>query len=138
MFLAVFTVLTGLGWWIMLSFTARDYCLQPFGREAEMIGKSFGLAVSMLSIFGYEADRFTKAVKIKNPLNRLAVAYVIAVIGGFVSTLFYPIHPEGFRDLVFGSLSMKANFLLGFCEAAIIYVFFLYGFKMLLQFLFGK
>ncbi|NPA41356.1 MAG: hypothetical protein GXO18_03690 [Aquificae bacterium] len=131
---AFLCVLVGIAWWIGASFSFRDL-LEPVSRDPEIMGRVFGVVVSMLALFGYEAERFSKAVGIKNPLLKYAVAYVIGVVGSFFSTLMYPVHPEGLRDVVVGSLSVKASFLMGFSEGAILYALFLFAVHLLLNLL---
>ncbi len=131
---AFLCVLAGVMWWIGLSFVARDMGLEPVSRDPEIVGRLFGVVVSMLSLFGYEVSRFSKAVKMGVSLE-LAGAYLIGVLGAFFATLLYPLHPEGMRDLLLGSLSEKALFLMGFAEGAVIYVLFLFALNLFLNLL---
>ncbi len=127
-------VLVGIAWWIGLSFTAMGLGLEPISRDPEIMGRLFGVVVSMLSLFGYEVSRFSKAVKVSKPME-LALAYLVGVLGAFFATLLYPLHPEGTRDLLLGSLSVKAVFLMGFSEGAVIYVLFLFALNLFINLL---
>ncbi|WP_457600422.1 hypothetical protein [Hydrogenivirga sp.] len=128
-------VVAGVLWWVGISFVLRSMGLEPTSRDPEVMGRVFGVVVSMLSLFGYETEKFCRNVGIKGMSIRLALLYVVGVVGGLISALFYPLHPEGFRDLLLGSLSVKASFLMGFSEGAITYAFFLLALNILLNFL---
>ena len=121
-------------WWVGLSFTVRELGIEPISRDPEITGRLFGVVVSMLSLFGYEVSRFSKALKLSKPIE-LASAYMMSVLGAFFVTLLYPLHPEGTRDLLMGSLSEKALFLMGFSEGAVIYVLFFFALNLFINLL---
>ncbi len=131
---AFLCVLAGVAWWVGFSFTARELGLEPVSRDPEITGRLFGVVVSMFSLFGYEVNGFARAVKVSKPME-LAIAYLLGVLGAFFATLLYPLHPEGLRDILLGSLSQKTLFLMGFSEGAVVYVLFLFALNLFLNLL---